>query len=268
MSKVFLDKVLKREFDDLSLEELSVIVAYDEVFSLNKKDKKVLEKIISSNSLDTEKEKVLKVLKGCIPPAIAILSKLDKFSINEKSIKVDFRKSILENLKQMNNFQLCVFIDRMMWFSKKYGLNFFRNKLYSIHEINTAVSKSFNLSLTFEIFKLGKYKKFLAIDHSKLDKQLLVEAINSQVVHHLCILEIISYEVLMFEEERLLGTKINKIIKTNDYFVEYLSIILRGYADVSEAKVEPKRTWTYTLSNLLEVTVEDDDCFFEEDDNE
>ena len=33
MSKVFLDKVLKREFDDLSLEELSVIVAYDEVFS-------------------------------------------------------------------------------------------------------------------------------------------------------------------------------------------------------------------------------------------
>ena len=263
MSEMFLVKLLERDFEALTIDEISALISDDEIFALNKKDKKTLEKIIENNLLDAEKEKAVKVLKESVPSAMAILNNLDKFGLNKGTIKIDFREALLESLNKMNNLQLCVFIDKMMMFSKECKLNFLRNRVYSLHEINSAVSRSFGLSLAFEIFKPGKYKQFQVIDHSKLDKKLIIDTINRHVVHYLYILEIISKVVLLTDEDMLMGTKINKTIRTG--IDVYLNIIRKEKVALRATGVRPEQTWTYTLCNLLEITVEDDDFFDEED---
>ena len=76
------------------------------IFSINKKDKKVLEKFIEENSFEINKDKVSSILKDGLPNSFAILSALDKHSIAEDGIKIDFRKDLMKNLKQMNHQQL------------------------------------------------------------------------------------------------------------------------------------------------------------------
>lgn len=129
MSEMFLIKLLERDFEALTIDEISALISDDEIFALNKKDKKTLEKIIENNLLDTEREKAVKVLKESVPSAMAILNNLDKFGLNKGTIKIDFREALLENLNKMNNLQLCVFIDKMMMFSKECKLNFLRNRV-------------------------------------------------------------------------------------------------------------------------------------------
>lgn len=266
MSKIFLEKLLKRDFEDLTIDEIGALISNDDIFALNKKDKKALEKVIENNLLYTERDKVVNTLKESVPSAMAILNNLDKVGLNKGSIKIDFRESLLENLNKMNNLQLCVFIDKMMMFSKECKLNFLRNRVYSLHEINSVVSRSFGLSLAFEIFKPGKYKQFQVIDYSKLDKKCIIDTINKHVVHYLYILEIISTAVLLTEEDMLMGTKINKNIRTE--IEVYLNIIRKEKATLKVTGVRPEQTWTYTLCNMLEITVADDDCFEEEDTDE
>lgn len=266
MSKMFLEKLLERDFEDLTIDEISALISNDDVFTLNKKDKKALEKVIENDLLGTEREKVVNTLKESVPSAMAILNNLDKVGLNKGSIKIDFRESLLENLNKMNNLQLCVFIDKMMMFSKECKLNFLRNRVYSLHEINSVVSRSFGLSLAFEIFKPGKYKQFQVIDYSKLDKKSIIDTINKHVVHYLYILEIISMAVLLTEEDMLMGTKINKNIRTE--IEVYLNIIRKEKVILKATGVRPEQTWTYTLCNMLEITVADDECFEEEDTDE
>ena len=119
MSEMFLIKLLERDFEALTIDEISALISNDEIFALNKKDKKTLEKIIENNLLDSEREKAVKVLKESVPSAMAILNNLDKFGLNKGTIKIDFREALLESLNKMNNLQLCVFIDKMMMFSKE-----------------------------------------------------------------------------------------------------------------------------------------------------
>lgn len=266
MSEVFLKKLLRKEYTDFTIEELKLIINNNHVFSLSKKDIKALEKITANDSLETEKIKMASILENGLPSTFVILSNLDKQSINDGTIEIDFRKSLLNKLNQMNNLKLCVFIDKVLKFSKDEKLRFFRNKDYSLHEINGVISKTFNLSLVFEIFKPGKAKVFQAIDYERIDKDLLIDTINNQVIRYLYILEIIAEAVLATEEKKIFGTKINKTIR--ERITEYVDVIQKERSAVRAIGITPKKSWTYTLGNLTDVTIEEDDEYYDEEEDD
>lgn len=264
MDREFLNKLLNRDFENLSIEEISAIIYSDDVFSISKKDKKVLEKLIANGSLDINRSQVSAVLEEAIPRAIVILNKLDKFSIDTGSVKIDFKNELLECLNQMNLLQLCTFIDKVMLMSKENKINFLRHKVYSLHEINRAFSRSFGLSLAFEIFKPGKSKRFKVVDYHKLDKALLIDTIMNHAIRYRCILSSIAIAVSATEESKLAGTKINKAIRED--IVGYLDIIKEEGKAFSATGVRGEPTWTYTLCNLLEIEAEEDMDYFDEED--
>ena len=117
MGEILLKKIIDKDFGELTIDEVKVIINQDSIFSINKKDKKVLEKFIEENSFEINKDKVSSILKDGLPNSFAILSALDKHSIAEDGIKIDFRKDLMENLKQMNHQQLGIFIDKVLMIS-------------------------------------------------------------------------------------------------------------------------------------------------------
>lgn len=267
MGETFLKKLLNKDFEALSVDELKIIINQDDVFNISKKDKKVLEKVIEDNRLETDKDKVVSILKEGLPNSFAILSNLDKHPISDGEMKIDFRGNWIENLNQMNHLQLCIFIDKVLMMSDEFKIRFFRNEEYSLHEINGVISKSLWLTLVFEIFQKGKYKLFQKIPFERIDKELMVEVLNTQVVRYLYILKTISEIVLATEESKLTGTKINKIIR--DQIKDYVSIIKKERSKVKKTGVVSKQTWTYSICGLTDISIEDDDEFFDwEDDDE
>ena len=267
MSEMFLDKLINKEFGNLTLNELRAIISNREVFSLNKTDTKVLERIVNKGKLEEDRDKVVSTLEEGLPLAFVILSNLDKHSIKEENVEIDFREELLNNLGQMTHLQLCVFVDKVLKISKEGRLRFFRNKDYSLHAINSVVSRSLGLSLVFEIFKQGKAKNFMAIDYTRINKKQMIEEINNQAVRYLYVLATIAKVVLNTEEASIMGTKINKRI--NEGISVYLNIINKEKSAVRATGVAPKQTWTYMLCGVTDITIEDDDEYFdEEDDNE
>ena len=266
MSEMFIKKILDKDFGTLTLDELQVIINSDSVFSLSKKDKKILEKAVNEKDLEKNKDNIIAVLKEGLPNAFAILSALDKYEVNECGIEINYRKSLLDNLNRMNNLQLCIFIDKVIMVGEESKIRFFRNQEYSLHIINDVISKSLGLTLVFEIFKPGKYKTFMDLGYNWIDKKQMVDAIDNQVVRYLYILKIISDIVLSTEETKLTGTKINKNIREDT--AQYVRVIKNERAKVRKTGVIPKQTWTYVIGGLTDITVEDDDEFFEEEDYE
>jgi hypothetical protein len=267
MGETFLRKIIDKDFGALIVDEVKVIITQDNVFSISKKDKKILEKFVEENSFETNKDKVISILKEGLPNSFVILSSLDKHSILEDGIKIDFRKDLIENLKLMNHKQLGTFIDKVLMISDESKIRFFRNEEYSLHEINGVISKSLGLTLVFEIFKKGEYKTFLEIPFEHTDKKLMIEVLNTQCVRYLYILKTISDIVLATETSKLTGTKINKTIReqTNDY----VKLIKKERKYVKKTGAVPKQTWTYSICGLTDISIEDDDEFFDwEDDDE
>ena len=266
INEMFLEKIIRKEFGSLTVDELKVIANNVEVFSLNKTNTKILEKIIGKGNLEGDRDKIITVLQEGLPSAFVLLSNLDKYSIKEETVEINFREELTENLNRMSHLQLCVFIDKVLKISKEDKLRFFRNKDYSLHAINSVISQSLGLSLVFEIFKPGKAQKFKAIDYTRIDKAKMVEEINNQAVRYLCVLVRIAEVVLGTGEESVLGTKINKTI--NERTSVYLGVINKEKSAVRATGVAPKQTWTYSLCNLINVVIEDDDEYLEEDDDE
>ena len=266
MSEMFLDKLINKEFGDLTIDELKVIISNSVVFSLNKTDTKALERIVEKGSIETDKDKVVSILQEGLPSVFVLLSNLDKHAIKEGTIEISFRENLLDTLNKMNHLQLCVFIDKVLRVSKEEKIRFFRNKDYSLHAINSVISRSLGLSLVFEIFKPGKAKNFKAIDYTRIDKARMIEEINNQAVRYLYVLAIIAEVVLKTDEAKLSGTKINKVI--NEHISTYLEIIKKEKSAVRATGVAPKQTWTYTLCNITDITVEEDDEFFDEEDDD
>ena len=266
MSKEFFKKIIDRDFSNLTIDELRAIIASNSVFELNKKNTKALEKIVESNTLATNKDKVSSILQEGLPATIIILSNLDKYEINVGSIDIGLRRALLNSLNLMNNLQLCIFIDKVLKFGKEEKIKFFKHRDLSLHEINGVISKALGLTLVFEVFKVGKPKNFKAIDYNKIDKVLMIETLNKQFTRHLYVLGVIAEAVLGTEEVNLLKTKINKVIKEG--IADYLTIVHKENKAVRETGIEPKKTWTYTLCNAFTITVEDDDVFEEDESDE
>ena len=266
MGEILLKKIIDKDFGELTIDEVKVIINQDSIFSINKKDKKVLEKFIEENSFEINKDKVGSILKDGLPNSFAILSALDKHSIVEDGIKIDFRKDLVENLKQMNHQQLGIFIDKVLMISDESKIRFFRNEEYSLHEINGVISKSLGLTLVFEVFQKGKYKSFSDIPFSLVDKDLMIETLNVQLVRYLYILKIISEVVLSTEESKLTGTKINKTIR--EQISDYVKIIKKERVTVRKTGVVPRQTWTYSICGLTDISIEDDDEFMDWEDED
>ena len=267
MGEMFLKKIIDKEFKSLTVEELKVIVTYDSVFPMSKTDKKALEKIIEDGITESNKDKMVAVLKEGLPNSFAILSNLDKHDIIDGEIKIEFRKNLIENLKLMNHLQLGIFIDKVLMVSKESKIRFFRNEEYSLHEINGVISKSVGLTLVFEVFKKGEYKTFMEIPFEHTDKNLMIEVLNAQCVRYLYILKIISEVVLATEKDKLTGTKINKNIR--EQIDGYVKLIKKERKYVKKTGAVPKQTWTYSICGLTDISIEDDDEFLDwEDDDE
>lgn len=264
MREEFLRKIINKEFDSFTNEELELIITNNNVFQLNKKDLKELEKIVNNVS----KSDPSSILQTGLPSCFEILNNLDKQSIAKGTLEINFRDSLIELLNKMSNLQLCVFVDKILKWSKDEKLRFFRNKEYSLHEINSVFSKAFGLSLTFEVFKPGKYKTFCKLDYDRIDKKLFIDTLNNQLVRYLYVLEIIAKVVLDTDEDKLFGTKINKTIR--ERAVKYIDIIHKERTTIISTGSSPKQTWTYSLcNNISSITIDEDEEFYDEDeDNE
>jgi hypothetical protein len=267
MGEMFLKKILDKDFETITIDELKVIITHDSVFAISKKDKKALEKIIEDGITESNKDKMVAVLKDGLPNPFAILSNLDKYGLADGEIKIEFRKNLVENLKLMSHLQLGTFIDKVLMVSKEFKIRFFRNEEYSLHEINGVISKSLGLTLVFEVFKKGEYKTFLDIPFEHTDKSLMIDVLDTQLVRYLYILKIISEIVLATEEGKLTGTKINKDIRNQ--IANYVKLIKKERKYVKKTGAVPKQTWTYSICGLTDIAIEDDDEFFDwEDDDE
>lgn len=266
MGEMFLKKILDKDFEAVTVDELKVIVAHDNIFPISKKDKKALERIIEDGITESNKDKMVAVLKEGLPNPFAILSNLDKHDLVDGEIKIEFRKNLIENLKTMNHLQLGIFVDKVLMVSKEFKVRFFRNEEYSLHEINGVISKSLGLTLVFEVFKKGEYKTFLEIPFEHTDKNLMIEVLNTQCVRYLYILKIISEVVLATEEGKLTGTKINKNIR--DQIADYVKLIKKERKYVKKTGAVPKQTWTYSICGLTDISIEDDDEFFDWEDED
>ena len=97
MGEMFLKKILDKEFEAVTVDELKVIVAHDNIFPISKKDKKALERIIEDGITDDNRDKMIVVLKEGLPNSFAILSNLDKHDLVDGEIKIEFRKNLIEN---------------------------------------------------------------------------------------------------------------------------------------------------------------------------
>lgn len=267
MGAAFLKKILDKDFEKLTTEELQVIITHEEVFPIRKKYKKELEEIIEEGITEDNKDKMVATLKESLPHPFAILASLDTCSLEEGEIKIDFRENLTENLKLMNHLRLCIFIDKLLMVSKESKIRFFRNEEFSLHEINGAVSKSFGLTLVFEVFKKGYQKIFLDLPFTHFDKARMIEALNTQCVRYFYILKTIADIVLATEENKLRGTKINKEIRGQ--IADYVRLIKNERKYNNKTGAEPRKTWTYSICGLTDVEVEDDEEFFDwEDDDE
>lgn len=259
MDKQFINKIINKNFDSVGEDELKAIIKNDHIFKLSKKDKKTLERIVE-NIPSSKKGEIGEVLREVLPNSFVILSHLDEHSLNADGLEINYRRSLIENLNKMNILQLCIFIDKVLMISDDNEIRFFRKEDYALHAINSVVSKSFGLTLVFEIFKPGKYKTFKYIDYERIDRDAMIATINEQAVRYRYILEIISAIVLETDEEKLFGTKINKNIR--DQTAPYIKIIRKERAAVKKSGTKTVKTWSYTINNITDITLDDDDEFF------
>lgn len=267
MTRALIKNLITNDYDSLTFEEIKLIISNPKVFPIKKTDKQALEKLISKPS-DENRDTAIKVLRAILPSPFELLKNIDKYSVREEEREFNFRDRLLRNLYQMNHTQLCIFIDKVIKFGKDESLRFFRNREYSLHAINGAISSSLGLSLVFEIFKPGKYQTFKVINYNLIDKAHMISVLDTQIIRYLYILESISNVILTTDEEHLMGTKINKTIRAN--IADYVKVINSEHRSVHQSGVKKHQTWTYNICNLVDVTVEDDDEFVsdEEEDNE
>jgi hypothetical protein len=139
--------------------------------------------------------------------------------------------------------------------SDEFNIRFFRNEEYSLHEINGVVSISLGLTLVFEVFKKGKYKKFLELPYMYINKDKMIETLDNLFVRYFYILKIISDIVLSTEEDQLTGTKINKEIR--DQITEYVKIIQKERKKSKQSGAAPKDIWTYAVCGVKDILIED-----------
>ena len=91
-----LNKLLEKDYENLTIEELGVLDKYRETFGLGDEFKKLYEDLIKGeNNLNKIKEE----LETKLLPRILILENLSKLEINEPELHVNFRGELISNLR-------------------------------------------------------------------------------------------------------------------------------------------------------------------------
>ena len=265
MECAFLKKLIDRDFNNLTADELSLIISNNKVFGLKKKDLRTIEKLICKG-IDINKDKIGQTLEEVLPDTFSIFNNLDEQGAYGERLSIDLRNTLLSTLKQMNHLQLCVFINKALKFKKDYSINFFRKFEYSLHEINSVISKALGLSLVFQIFKTGAVKSFTIIDYNKIDKVQMVATLNNQLVRHLYVLEVIARVVLNAEESTLFGTNINKAIR--EEILSFVPLVQKENKTIKETGVKAPHTWIYTLCNSTKIELADNEANDDEEEDE
>ena len=77
MERAFLKKLIDRDFNNLTADELSLIISINKVFGLKKKDLRTIEKLICKG-IDINKDKIGQTLEEVLPDTFSIFNNLDE----------------------------------------------------------------------------------------------------------------------------------------------------------------------------------------------
>ena len=216
-----LDKILCKDYLNLTIKEIILINKHKKIFGLGKELSKVIEKFKYDKNNDSylndsevnEKKEVIEVLQKELLPRTIILENLSNVDLDEEGINSNFKSKFINNLRDLNNLQICKLIDRISYYFNKKKLNFFGRKSSgdgAYHQINKVISESLNLTLVFQIFgkQYPKYSnRYMHLPIAKFNKELLIEALNQYCVRYLYILEVIASTMSKLDSEQLEGKK-------------------------------------------------------------
>lgn len=199
---VFILKILNRQFDELSRDEMLVIAENPDIFKMPKKFGKLLG---DSGFNDEKRREAIEMLKDELPPSIYILNNLDLFSISDPVYGVDFKKDFIETAKKLPIYRLCILIDKLDYYMRKCKICFFgNNQAKSIvwHEINKVISDSFGLDLVFEVFACKEhYYRFEKLNYRAFKVDKLIACLEAYCKNWTCILYYIAKALLDADDE-------------------------------------------------------------------
>lgn len=179
----FLFKVLKRDFESLTLDEINIIFSNYSLFGLTKKSMQIMKKTLSlgENFLTSVKDQ----LKQSVPSSIVILNNVEKDS------SVGFKYLFNSQLNKMNGLQLCFLIDKMGQFMREEKLRFFggRNKMQdAYHKLNMLISNQFGFKCAFKVFHSSIANKFRFVNYDSLNTQVIVKFLMDSCINHFSVL--------------------------------------------------------------------------------
>lgn len=229
-----LDKILSKDYLNLTIKEIILINKHKKFFGLEKELSKVIEKLKHDKNNDSnlndlevnEKKEIIEILQKELLPRTIILENLSKVDLDEEGINSNFKSKFINNLRDLNNLQICKLIDRISYYFKKKKLNFFGRKSSgdgAYHQINKVISESLNLTLVFQIFGKQYSNRYMHLPIDKFNKELLIETLNQYCVRYLYILEVIASTMSKLDPEQLEGKKGSFIISKE--IKHYLEIV-------------------------------------------
>ena len=229
-----LDKILSKDYLNLTVKEIILINKHKKVFGLEKELSKVIEKFKYDKNNDSylndleiyEKNEIIEVLQKELLPRTIILENLSNVDLDEEGINSNFKSKFINNLRDLNNLQICKLIDRISYYFKKKKLSFFGRKSSgdgAYHQINKVISESLNLTLVFQIFGKQYSNRYMHLPIDKFNKELLIETLNQYCVRYLYILEVIASTISKLDPEQLEGKKGSFVISKE--IKHYLEIV-------------------------------------------
>ena len=126
-----LDKILCKDYLNLTIKEIILINKHKKIFGLGKELSKVIEKFKYDKNNDSylndlevnEKKEVIEVLQKELLPRTIILENLSNVDLDEEGINSNFKSKFINNLRDLNNLQICKLIDRISYYFNKKKLN-------------------------------------------------------------------------------------------------------------------------------------------------
>lgn len=241
---VFILKILNRQFDELSRDEMLAIAENPDVFQMPKKFRKLLG---DSELNDEARHAAIEMLKDELHASIDLLNRLDQFAVNDPVYGVEFKKDFIETAKRLPIYRLCILIDKLDYYMRKYRICFFGNnqaKPNVWHEINKVVSDSFGLDLVFEVFGCKEhYYRFEKLNYTAFKADKLIACLEAYCRNWTCILYYIAQTLADADEESVTKKKsitaaINKSVQV------YMDIIKAEHKELGKVKKEQEGIFT------------------------
>lgn len=200
----FILKILNRNFDELNRDEMLVIANNPNIFKMPKK----FGKLFGGSDFDEKKRNAaIEMLNEELPQGIYIMNKLDEFFIDDPVYGVEFKKDFIETVKKLSIYRLCILIDKLDYYMRKYKICFFGNnqaKPNVWHEINKVVSDSFGLELVFEVFGCKQhYYRFEKLNYKAFRTDKLIACIEAYCNNRTYILYCIAQALADADEESI-----------------------------------------------------------------